>query len=118
MSKLDILGKILTSGWGSGVLLGILVGYLDNVTPEQCYKYIRDDKPLFQNVADEDWEGYRGMAQDAHAGEILNKETLILTLREHRLDLLSVIINHPGGEDWFDRQLVEVREKLAVDIGA
>ena len=110
MSKLEELGKIM--GLGNRIILGYLIGYLNNVTPDQCYEDIRDDKSLFQGVAEGDWEKYQEMAKGAHAEEILNKEVLIETLRKYRLDLLGVIINHPGGQDWFARQIAEVREKL------
>ena len=79
--KLDGIGKILSAGFGNRVLIGILVGLLDNATPARAYEYIRDDLKLGYWLSDDDWKKYSRMAKSANVGDITT-EDIIKELRK------------------------------------
>lgn len=111
--KLEDVGKVLASGFGDRVLVGMAVGLLENSTPEGCYEWIRDNRSLIEGIPDEDWARYREIAKNIEVN--LTRDNIISELRKHRLDLLGVILNHPSGIDWLDRQITEVKNKLGLD---
>lgn len=110
---LEFIGKMLTAGYGDRVLIGILMGLWDNVSPDRAYEYIRDDLKLGQWIAEEDWRKYRKLAKDANIGDITT-ERVITELRNRHPDILGVIINNPKGREWLDRQITEIKGKLGV----
>lgn len=116
IGKLESLGHVLVSGFGDRVLIGVLMSILDDVTPYRCYEYIRDDMELFNWVNEDEGQRYKKMVRQAMAkpGGI-TKERIIDELRKHRPDLLGVIINHPGGDEWLGRQIDIMKEKLGLE---
>lgn len=113
MVKLETIGKIVAMGFGDRVLAGILIGFLDGVTPARAYEYIRDDLNLGYWVSDADWQRFQRMAKSANVGDITT-EYIIKELKKHRLDILGVIINHPNGRSWLDKQVSELKNKLEI----
>lgn len=113
MSKLEKFGGILVGAFGNEAMVGLLMGLLEDVTPLRCYEFIRDNKPLYPNVSDDDWEKYSAMVKDANLDDI-SVDRIRAELRKHRPDLLSVIINHPGGLVWFDGQVKIIKSKLGL----
>jgi len=105
------LEEIVVGGWGQDVLYGILIGFLEDRTPEQAYQYIQQDKLVILTPPG-GWEKYRRLAKLINAEEVLNRETVIQELRKERPDLVSVIINHPNGLAWLDKQIKYVRDNL------
>ena len=110
--NLEDFGKLLTSGFGDRLLIGLAIGLLKKATPEECYELIRDNRSLFEGVSDEDWAGYREVAKDIKVE--VTSESVISQLRKRRVDLLGVILNHPSGMDWLDRQIAELKKKMGV----
>lgn len=112
--KLETIGKILASGFGDRVAIGILLGFLDNVSPLRAYEYIQTNLKLGYWVSDEDWQKYKKLAKQANIDEV-TKDRIIAELREHRPDILSVILNTPKGLEWLDNQISEMKRKLALE---
>lgn len=112
--KLETIGKILAAGFGDRVLAGIFMGLIEDVTPAIAYEYIRDDTKLGHWVSEEDWQKYRRLAKQANIGNITGDD-IIRELGKHRLDILGVIINHPKGREWLDRQVTEIKKKLELE---
>ncbi|MBA7635592.1 hypothetical protein ES703_43196 [subsurface metagenome] len=112
--KLEAIGKIIAAGWGDKVLVGIFTGFLKGVTPERCYQYIKEDMQLGYWVSDMQWERFRRMAKGAKVGDITT-EDITNDLRKHRPDILGIILNHPDGEKWLDRQITEMKKKLGLE---
>lgn len=110
-SRLESLGKILAAGFGDRVLTGIITGALNGVTPHRCYEYIQNDMQLLNQVSDSDLNKYRRLVKSANVGNI-TIEDIMRELGKHHLDILGVIINHPKGEEWLDRQVIELKKKL------
>lgn len=108
--KLEDIGGVLACGWGDKILLGIAVGLLEESTPKGCYEWIRDNRSLFEDIPDEDWASYREIAKNVNVD--ITSDSIISQLRKHRLDLLGVILNHPLGIDWLDRQVAEIKKRL------
>ena len=111
--KLETLGKILSMGFGDKVLAGILMGFLDNVTPARAYEYIRDSLNLGYWVSDSDWDKYKKMASEANIGSI-TKDNIVAELKKYRLDILGIIINTEGGDKWLDAQIAMLKEKMGL----
>lgn len=109
--KLDSIGKILAVGFGDKVLIGILLGILQDVTPYRCYEYIKNNMELFHWASESDLNQYRAIARHTKVGDITT-ERVIEELRKYRADLLGVILNTPGGKDWIDGQILNLRSKL------
>lgn len=108
---LESLGKLIAGGFGDRVLIGIIIGFLDNVSPARCYEYIKDDIELGYWITEADWEKYRNLAKQANVADV-TKDRIIKELKKHRLDLLGVILNDPGGDEWLDKQIVHLKQKL------
>jgi len=109
--KLESIGKVAAAGWGDKVLMGFLLGLLDRITPQRVYEYIQDDKALLYWASESQWQHFRRMAKAAKV-ENITTEQIIEELREHRPDLLGLIINHPRGMEWFNNQIAELKKKL------
>ena len=112
--KLESIGKILAGGFGDRVAIGLLMGLWENVGPGRLYEYIRDDIALGYKVTDDEWANYKRMAQAANLGDI-TAERVIKELRDRRPDLLGVILNHPPGRDWLDRQIIQLKKRLGIE---
>lgn len=111
--KLALASRVLGKGWIVKVAIGLLIGYLDPITPQQACDYITANKNLLDNLSEEEWEHYRKMAEGADLSEI-NTDRVILKLKKRRLDLLQIITNTFGGLEWLDRQVIRLRENLGL----
>lgn len=111
--KLETIGKILTAGFGDRVLIGIFMGFLDGVTPARAYEYIKDNIQLGHWVTDSDWNKYNKLVKQANISDITSDD-LIKGMRKFHPDILGVIINTPGGNEWLDRQVVEIKKRLGL----
>jgi len=104
--------KIGISGWGDQALTGFLVGLLDGVTPEVCWEYISDNKPLLlDSVSESKWRVYRRMGKAIGFAEI-TPEMICQELSANRPDLMDAIVNHPNGRAWVKQQLAEIQNRL------
>ena len=112
--KLESLGNILSAGFGNKVLVGIMVGFLEGVTPERACEYIRDDLELGYWLSEERWQKYRKLAKGAKIQNV-STEDIIVELRKRRPDLLGVILNDLKGRQWFDSQIANMKEKLDLE---
>ena len=109
--KLEMIGKILSFGFGDKVLKGVILGLLNGVTPTRAYEYIETNKQLGYWASDNDWRKFKRMAKGANAGDITS-EDIIKELRKSRPEILGIIINHPKGRGWLDEQIAEIKRKL------
>ena len=109
--RLESVGRVLAGGFGDRVLVGTMLRFLDGVTPERCYEYISGDTFLLQWLPEDRWGKYRGIAKGVRFDSITSDD-IIDVLRKHRLDLLSIIINHPDGRSWLDKQVIWLKSKL------
>lgn len=110
---LERVGKVFAGGFGDRVLIGVIVGFLEGVTPARAYEYIRDDLKLGYWLSDSAWQKYKRMAKGANIRDITS-EDIIRELGKHHLEILGVIINHPEGRSWLDKQIVELKKKLEI----
>jgi len=106
-------GRILRGGWGEKIAIGILVGYLEPVTPQLVYEYITAKKDLFDNLSEEEWEHYKKLAEGAALSNV-DTSRVRLELNKRRNDLFQLITNTPGGLEWLDNQVERLREKLGL----
>jgi len=106
-------GRILRGGWGEKIAIGILIGYLEPITPQLVYEYITAKKDLFDNLSEEEWEHYKRLAEGAALSNI-DTARVRLELNKRRNDLFQLITNMPGGLEWLDKQITRLREKLGL----
>lgn len=112
--KLESIGQIFAGGFGDRVAVGFLVGLLEGVTPARVYEYIKDDIEPGYWLSDNDWRKFRRMAKGANIGNITS-EDVIIALRDNCPDLLGVLLNHPEGRQWLDKQIVKMKERLGLE---
>ena len=113
--KLTRAGKILTLGFGDRVAVGILIGFLDGVSPDDLYSYLSQNRSrideVFDDMAEEELKQMRDYAHGLLSGP-LPIDNILEGLRKQRIDLLSVIINYPSGRQWLQQELDKAIEKL------
>ena len=85
-------GRILRGGWGEKIAIGILIGYLEPITPQLVYEYITAKKDLFDNLSEEEWEHYKRLAEGAALSNI-DTARVRLELNKRRNDLFQIITN-------------------------
>jgi hypothetical protein len=109
----DQLEGTLVGAFGDQVAIGFLFGKLKKVTPDDIYLAIKENKQLFAEVKEEEWERYRKLSRKGHPEKLTNA-VLIQKFRKRRPDLLNVIWNIPQGRPWIYFQLNILREKLGL----
>lgn len=110
---LDRFGGILASSFGDRALIGFLFGMMQDITPQQCYEFVRDNKDLFSDISEQDWERIRNVTNRINL-DTIDTERLIKEFRKFRPDLLQVIVNYPDGIDWVERQVTKLKSKLSL----
>ena len=108
---MERVGNILSAGFGDRVLTGIIMGFLEGVTPERAIQYIQGDLNLGYWLPEKRWQRYRRLAKQAKIRTI-TAEDIMKELKKHRLDLLSIVLNHPRGREWLDNQIANMKGKL------
>lgn len=113
---LRFAGGALTRGFGPKMAIGMFISYLDNVTPDQLYEYMRDNRSriaeVFSEMSDDEVSRFRSLAHEYLDGPP-SIEDILKSLKKHRLDLAGVVINQPGGVEWLERELEMITEKLS-----
>lgn len=110
---LDRVGGFVVGAFGPRFAIGALIGLMDDLTPFQCYEFIRDNKDLFPDLTEDDWTKVRGFMQKAHL-ENIDIEQVRKQFKRRRPDLLQVIVNQPNGEEWLNNQMVRLKAKLQI----
>lgn len=113
MSKLARAGKILAIGFGDRVAIGIFLSFLEEVTPEEAYDYIKNNRSRVDELSEEDWQNFGQQTRELNFA-FPDVERVLTALKKHHLDLASIIINTPNGMEWLETELEKAKEKLAV----
>jgi len=113
--KLTRAGKILALGFGDRVAIGIFIGLLEDVTPEEAYDYIKNNRSHIDELSEEDWDwdSFHQYAQNLNF-KLPNAEQILDVLKKERIDLASIILNSEGGRAWLETELDKAKEKLGV----
>jgi len=106
-------GRILRGGWGEKIAIGILIGHLDPITPQQVYEYISSQKNLFDNLSEDEWAHYKKLVESTSLSNI-DTARVRLELNKRRNDLFQIMTNTPDGLEWLDEQFKRLREKLGL----
>ncbi len=109
--NLEFLGKILTFGWGPDVIKGFIPAYLGAIDIDTCLEYIRNEKDLLAGISEKDWAVLRGIAEASKID--LSMTEIVKELQRNRPDVLAIILSHPKGMPWLQRQIDEANKKLA-----
>lgn len=113
---LEKWGGILVGGVGDKVLVGIILGMLQDTTPGVVYQCIVTNQNVSQ-LSDADWQKYQGFGKKAHI-EQLDWDRFIINLRhqfqKRRPDLYGILDNMPDnqGWTWLDTQITLIKSKL------
>lgn len=112
---LRFAGGALTRGFGPKMAIGMFISYLDGVTPEQLYEYMRDNRSrideVFSEMSDDEVERFKALAHEYLDGPP-SFDDVWKSLRKHRPDLAGLLLNHPGGVEWLEGELNKVIERL------
>ena len=111
--ELAPVGRILRGGWAEKIANGILIGYLEPVTPQQVYEYISSSRNLFDSLSEEEWAHYREQTQGISLSGI-DTARVHAELNKRRNDLFQLITNTPGGLEWLDNQLSQLLKNLGL----
>jgi hypothetical protein len=116
---LEKWGGVLVGAVGDKILVGIILGLLNDVTPGDIYKCITQNLTIAE-VCEEDWEKYRGFAKKAHVQQMdfdAVVEKLKRQLQKRRPDLYGLVDNMPDnqGWTWLESQIKGIKEKLGAN---
>ena len=111
----ETIPSILAIGFGRKALVGMLMGFLKPISPYRCYEYITSDMELLHFADDDELQKYRGLISKAqlNVNEITLDE-ITTSMRKNLPELLSIIINTPGGRAWLDKQITLMKAKLSL----
>lgn len=110
---LDGISGTLINAFGDRVIIGVLIRLLDDITPGKAYEAIITNKDLFENTTNDEWDRWKQKAKHFHIMEITH-ERAIAEINKRRPDLIGIIINTPGGNEWIKRQIDFAKEKLGI----
>lgn len=110
-AKLEQVGSILALGFGDRFAVGVIVGMISDVTPMQCYDSIINKTDLTEKVDAGTRDEVRRIAKNIDL-DAVNTDMVLKELRNKRLDLLSIIINTPGGVEWVSWQIEKARSVI------
>lgn len=105
---------LIPKGRRDRVVISFLLGLLEDVEPEECYRYIVGNIPLVNTDTSMDWQKYGQWARECNLDSV-NTERILLELEKHRPDLHQFLTDCPGGVAWLDRQVKDLRIKLSID---
>jgi hypothetical protein len=111
----ELLGNVVTSGWGPDVIQGLIPKLLGRINIDKCDEYISEDRGLLDGVSEGQWKMLRSVASK---GKIeLTTESVLAYLEQRRPDVYSIIDNYPDGRGlaWLEKQVAYGRLKLGLD---
>lgn len=92
---------------------GLMVELLKDMTAKDCYRAIRDNVNLWSaSPKSLQGEGHTLAGRFEQYSGFLTTELVIEWLKADRPDLASVIVNTPGGIEWLDGQVENVKGQL------
>jgi len=113
--RLGHFGKSMAIGFADKIAIGMFLGFLDDVTPDDLYPYLKENKSrvseVFAEISDEELQKFRGYAHQYFTAPP-PVDALLKALKKRRTDLFSLLINHPTGKEWLKAELDEAVEKL------
>ncbi|MDD3492286.1 MAG: hypothetical protein PHU95_05470 [Candidatus Thermoplasmatota archaeon] len=115
--RLSNLGQSMAAALGLRATRQWLNNHLEKVTPAQCHECIRSNTKLWSAVPKNITKNGVSLAQRHRAifkrfYDSLTIDLLMDWLKKDRPDLFSIIINTPGGVEWLDGQLQEVKVSI------
>ncbi|GAI33688.1 unnamed protein product [marine sediment metagenome] len=113
--RLGQFGKSLAIGFADKIAIGMFLGFLDDVTPEDLYPYLKENKSrvteVFAEISDEELQEFRGYAHQ-YFTKAPSVDDLLKALQKRRTELFSLLINHPTGKEWLKNELDTCIEKI------
>jgi len=110
--QLEKVGNWFIYGWGDKAIKGLIPAYLNRLSLDDCLDYVQNDKDLFAGVPERYWPKLRRIARVSKIN--ITVEEIAGQLQKNRLDIWSVIINHPNGRIWLAKQVANCRQKLGL----
>lgn len=106
--RLGQFGRRLALGFADRIAVGMFLGFLDDVTPDDLYPYLKENKSrvseVFAEISDEELQEFRGYAHQ-YFTTAPSVDDLLKALQKRRTALFSLLINHPTGKEWLKREL-------------
>ncbi len=108
-------GDILVGGYGDKFIVGVIRRLLTKARPEKLFEYLQNDTPLDGNVAEADWSKYRFLVRKSGINiDKLTADEVLAALRKtpRGVMIAGMLISHPRGRAWLEKQLVQIKDKL------
>jgi len=110
-AALERFSGFLVGAFGDRVLVSIAIEMLRDITPDMVYDCIVTNKPLLDGVSNSDWQKFRKYANKINI-KMITTDDLLHHMQRHRSDLLGIVINTPGGIQWFNGFINDIKAKL------
>lgn len=108
--RLERVGRVLGLGFGDRVAIGVFLSFLEEVTLDEAYDYVKNNRSRIDELSDEEWAGFRGYAENLN--KFPDAEAILKVLRKRKPELWSVLYNFPNGKEWLEQELQKAKEKL------
>ena len=113
--RLGQFGKGLALGFADKIAIGMILGFLEDVTPDDLYPYLKENRSrvseVFAEISDEELQEFRGYAHQ-YFTKAPSVDNLLKALQRRRMDLFSLLINCPTGKEWLKNELDICIEKM------
>ena len=101
--------SIILGAFGDKIFAGVITGVLAPFGVSDVYDCIQRDADL--EIPTPDLPGYRALAEKM--GVTVDTQMVMSAMAKCRPDIASLILNHPNGLKWLDRQVALLKGKLA-----
>ena len=93
-------------------------GLIRRFTPEELCEYVKQGRPLFDRVKEEDWQKWGWTIHRRGLDHCVTRDRFLEEFQSRRPDLWAAGQTEPGGLAWFESQVKDLRIHLGIDIPA
>lgn len=112
LEVLEIAAKVGILGYSDKIGMGILTTIFKNIDKDACYKYINEDRHLWEEWSEERWDTMRRVSKKIKLDQVATFSIVMDIIAKNRPDLYTIFTFHPTGKDWLERQLQEFKQEL------
>ena len=118
MDEFHQLDAAALAGFTDRMAFYMLFKKLRKVTPEDVCEMIREGRPLFGRVPDDEWPKWQRRINRLDLARHVTEARFRREFEERRPDLYSAGMAEPLGTVWFASQVTALRISLGIDTPA